>query len=131
MPYPFKSFEATAPAATLAAAKNTKHGSMYVCFQPHTYTRTKALLPEFAQALTAADSVLLADIYAARETDRLGVSSAMLRDKIQALGTKAWYFESFDEIEAFLLEHCEESDMILTMGAGDIVKVGEHLLGKN
>ena len=117
--------------ATLTAASRYPCNNVWCVFQPHTYSRTKALMDEFAEALAMADRVVLADIYAARETDRLGVSSAMLRDKIQALGTKAWYFESFDEIEAFLLEHCEESDMILTMGAGDIVKVGEHLLGKN
>ena len=117
--------------ATLAAASRTPCKNVWCVFQPHTYSRTKALMDEFAGALALADRVVLADIYAARETDRLGVSSAMLRDKIQALGTKAWYFESFDEIETFLLENCEDGDMILTMGAGDIVKVGEHLLGKN
>ncbi len=58
--------------ATLHAAKNYPHQKVWCVFQPHTYTRTKALLPEFAKALTLADHVVLADIYAARETDNLG-----------------------------------------------------------
>mgnify|MGYP002227626934 CR=1 FL=1 len=58
-------------AATLSAAKNYPHKKLWCVFQPHTYTRTKAFLDEFAQALSAADEVILADIYAARETDHL------------------------------------------------------------
>ena len=77
-----------------------------------------------------ADEVVLADIYAARETNTLGISSADLREKIEALGTKAHYFKSFDEIETFLLKNCVHGDLLITMGAGDIVLVGEKLLGK-
>ena len=68
--------------ATLHAAKNYPHKKIWCVFQPHTYTRTKALLPEFAKALTLADHVVLADIYAARETDNLGISSRNLQEKI-------------------------------------------------
>ena len=99
-------------------------------FQPHTYTRTKAFLDEFAQALSAADEVILADIYAARETDTLGVSSVDIASKIEKLGTPAHYIPSFDEIETFILEHCVQGDVLITMGAGDIVRVGEKLLGE-
>ena len=99
-------------------------------FQPHTYTRTKALLPEFAQALTLADHVVLADIYAARETDDLGISSADLASRIQELGTPCEYFPTFDEIENYLLSNCAAGDLLITMGAGDVVKIGEQLLGK-
>jgi len=74
--------------------------------------------------------VVLADIYAARETDTLGVSSALLCEKIQALGTSAHYFSTFDTIENFLLSNCGEGDVVMTMGAGDVVKIGEHLLGE-
>ena len=117
-------------AATLAAAKNYPHKKLWCVFQPHTYTRTKAFLDEFARSLAEADEVVLADIYAARETDDLGISSGDIAAKIEALGTKAHYFSSFDEIETFILENCVKGDLLITMGAGDIVKVGENLLGK-
>ena len=90
----------------------------------------KALLPEFAQALKLADHVVLADIYAARETDNLGISSKDLQARIQELGTPCEYFPTFDEIENFLLNNCEAGDLLITMGAGDVVKIGEQLLGK-
>lgn len=115
--------------ATLKAARNYPHRKIWCVFQPHTYTRTKTFLKEFAQALTLADSVVLADIYAARETDDLGVSSELLQKEIQASGTECHYFPTFDEIENFLLENCINGDMLITMGAGDVVKIGETLLG--
>ncbi|MDO5407622.1 MAG: UDP-N-acetylmuramate--L-alanine ligase [Eubacteriales bacterium] len=117
-------------AATLSAAKNYPHKKLWCVFQPHTYTRTKAFLDEFAQALSAADEVILADIFAARETDNLGISSRDIAERIEKLGTTAHYFPTFDEIETFILEHCGEGDLLITMGAGDIVKVGERLLGQ-
>lgn len=116
-------------AATLHAAQNYPHNTLWCVFQPHTYTRTKALMDEFAQALTLADQVILADIYAARETDTLGISSKDLADKVAALGTEAHYLASFDAIENYLLEHCVPGDLLITMGAGDVVKIGENLLG--
>ena len=116
--------------ATLTAAKEYPHKEVWCIFQPHTYTRTKALLPEFAKALTLADHVVLADIYAARETDNLGISSRNLQEKIVELGTPCEYFPTFDEIENFLLENCTQGDLLITMGAGDVVNIGEQLLGK-
>ena len=116
--------------ATLKAAGNYPHQKLWCVFQPHTYTRTKALLPEFAQALTMADHVVLADIYAARETDTLGISSENLAEEIRKLGTPCEYFPTFDEIENFLLENCTQGDLLITMGAGDVVTIGEQLLGK-
>ena len=116
-------------AATLRTAANYPHKTTWCVFQPHTYTRTKALMEDFAQALTLADKVILADIYAARETDTLGISSEILKDKIAALGTDAYYFPTFDEIEDFLLTNCTAEDLIITMGAGDVYKIGENLLG--
>ncbi len=116
--------------ATLSAAKNYPHKKLWCVFQPHTYTRTKALMDEFAQALSEADEVVLADIYPARETDTLGISSGDLAEKIEKLGASVHYLPSFDEIETFLLENCMNGDLLITMGAGDIVKVGEKLLGQ-
>jgi UDP-N-acetylmuramate--alanine ligase len=87
-------------------------------------------MDEFAGALCQADEVVLAPIYAARETDTLGISSDTLRQQIAGLGTSARYFPDFDQIEAFLLSHVREGDLIITTGAGDIVRVGEDLLEK-
>jgi UDP-N-acetylmuramate--alanine ligase len=115
--------------ATLRAAANYPHKTLWCVFQPHTYTRTKAFLKDFAMALTLADKVVLADIYAAREKNTIGISSKDLKAEIEKLGTECYYFPSFDEIENFLLENCINGDLLITMGAGDVVKIGENLLG--
>lgn len=119
--------------ATLHAAKNYPHTRIVCVFQPHTYSRTKAFLDDFADALSLADMVVLADIYAARETDDLGVSSKDIFDRLKAKGVNAWYFptgETFDGIEKFLLKNCIDGDLLITMGAGNISEVGEQLLGQ-
>lgn len=117
-------------AATLNAAKNYPHDRMVCVFQPHTYSRTSAFLKDFAKALSIADIVVLADIYAAREKNTIGISSTAILDELKALETESYYFPSFDEIENFLLLNCLNNDLLITMGAGDIYTVGEHLLGK-
>ena len=117
-------------AATLQAASNYPHKKLWCVFQPHTYSRTKTFLPEFAQALLSADHIVLADIYAARETDTLGISSKDLQQALRDLGHSCEYFSTFDEIENFLLENCTPGDLLITMGAGDVHKIGENLLGK-
>lgn len=114
--------------ATLTAAKNYPHRKIWCAFQPHTYTRTKALLSEFGKALSLADHVVLADIYAAREADTGEIHSRNLQAEIQKHGTEADYFSTFEEIENFLLKNCNPGDLVITMGAGDIVNVGEALL---
>lgn len=116
--------------ATLNAAKNYPHKHLWCVFQPHTYTRTKALMKEFAEALSLAENIVLAEIYPARETDNLGISSQTLAQEIEKLGKPCHYFSSFDEIETFLLENCVAGDLLITMGAGDVVNIGNHLLGK-
>ena len=115
--------------AALKAARNCPHNRLWCVFQPHTYSRTKSLLKDFAKALTLADKIVLADIYAARETDHLGISSETLKEEIEALGHECFYFPTFDEIENFLLENCINGDLLITMGAGDVLKIGENLLG--
>ena len=115
-------------AATLAAAKNYPHKKLWCVFQPHTYTRTKAFFHEFAEALSHTDHLVLADIYAARETDTLGISSSDLAKEAAKLGTDTHYYPSFAEIEAFLKENCKSGDLLITMGAGDVVKIGEDIL---
>ena len=115
---------------TLSMAQTIKTGTLWVVFQPHTYSRTKAFLADFASALSLADKVVLADIYAARETDNLGISSETLQREIQKLGKECFYFPSFEKIENFLLENCTKDDTLITMGAGDVYKIGESLLTK-
>ena len=114
--------------ATLRTARRYPHNKTWCIFQPHTYTRTKAFFDEFAEVLTIADNVVLADIFAARETDTLGVSSKALAEAIRKKGTPAYYFPSFEEIENFILKNCVPGDLVITMGAGNIVTVGEDLL---
>ncbi|MDE6221940.1 MAG: UDP-N-acetylmuramate--L-alanine ligase [Lachnospiraceae bacterium] len=115
--------------ATLKAAANYPHQTLWCVFQPHTYTRTKAFLKDFASALSLADKVVLTDIYAAREKNTIGISSMDLLHELEKLGIECYYFQSFDEIENFLLKNCINGDLLITMGAGDVVKIGENLLG--
>lgn len=115
--------------ATLSSVKNIPCNTTWCVFQPHTYTRTKAFLKDFAKSLSLADKIVLADIYAAREKDTGEISSKDLKKELEALGKEVYYFPSFDEIENFLLENCINGDLLITMGAGDIVTVGESLLG--
>ena len=114
--------------ATLKAAANYPHEKLWCIFQPHTYTRTKAFMKDFAKALSLADEVILAEIYPARETDNLGISSQTLQKEIEALGKRCYYFPTFDEIEKFVPENLHPGDLLITMGAGDVVNIGENLL---
>ena len=116
--------------ATLTAAEKYPHKRLVLVFQPHTYSRTKAFLNDFAEVLSMADIVVLADIYAAREKNTFGISSRDIEAKLKEKGTDVHYFPSFTEIENFLLKNCINGDLLITMGAGDIVNVGEHLLGR-
>ncbi|WP_028235336.1 UDP-N-acetylmuramate--L-alanine ligase [Pseudobutyrivibrio sp. MD2005] len=117
-------------AASLNAAANYPHNRVIVCFQPHTYTRTLSFLDDFATALAKADIVVLADIYAAREPDIYGVSSKDIADRIEKMGTEVHYLGSFDACEKFLEKNLLNNDLLITMGAGDVYLVGEHLLSK-
>ena len=114
--------------ATLTAAQSYPHRSVWCVFQPHTYTRAKLLRKEFVRELALADKIVMADIYAAREIDDGTISSADLRDDLIAMGKEAYYFPSFDEITKFLLKNCVNGDLLITMGAGDILTVGESYL---
>ena len=114
----------------LAADAVAKGLSDFGGAEPHTYSRTKAFLEDLADVLSLADVVVLADIYAAREKNTYGVSSRDILSKLRERGTECYYFPSFEEIEKFLLKNCVNGDLLITMGAGDIVNVGEHLLGK-
>ena len=114
--------------ATLRAARACPYSRIICVFQPHTYTRTKSFMSGFAKALSLADIVILADIYAARETDTLGISSRTLQEEIKKLGHDCLYFPTFSEIEEYLLANCRKNDLVITMGAGNVDKIGENLL---
>ena len=92
-------------------------------FQPHTYSRTAALFQDFVNQLKRPDVVLLAEIFAAREQNTIGISSASLAEQIEG----ATFYPTFDELEKALREIAEPGDIILTVGAGDVYKIGEHL----
>ena len=116
--------------ASLAAAANYPHSRLIVCFQSHTYTRTLSFLDDFAEALSSADIVIMPDIYPAREPDIYGVSSKDICDRLEKIGTEAHYLGSFEACEKFLEKNLLNNDLLITMGAGDVYLVGEHLLKK-
>ena len=115
-------------AATLRAAAQYPHKKLYCVFQSHTYSRTKALMDEFADALLATDVLILAPIYPARETDDLGISAQTLQKAVEDRGHQCLYFPTFEEIEKYILENCQKGDLLITMGAGDTVKIAQNLV---
>lgn len=114
--------------ATLNAAKNYPHKRIFCVFQPHTYSRTISLFEEFSNSFKGADELILADIYAAREKDTGIVSSSMLSDKINEKGQKSINLHSFEEITNYLKKEMKEGDVLFTVGAGDVYKIGEMFL---
>ncbi|MDR2162391.1 MAG: UDP-N-acetylmuramate--L-alanine ligase [Clostridiales Family XIII bacterium] len=116
--------------ATIRAARKIPHRSLWVLFQPHTYTRTLALHDDFAEALALADKAVVAEIYAAREKNVHQISAKSIAHKMKEVDPcrDAWFFKSFEEIASFVLNNAEEGDLIITMGAGDIYKVGHLIL---
>ena len=114
--------------ATMLAAREVPHKELYVVFQPHTYSRTISFFDDFVTALSMADHLILADIYAAREVDTGEVSSKKLAQAIEKTGTDVHYFPSFDEIEKFLQKNISTGDLLITMGAGNVVDIANHLI---
>ena len=113
--------------ATLTAAKSFPANRIVCVFQPHTYSRTKSFLHDFADALSLADIVVLADIYAAREAFDETISSRDIQKLLSEKGVESYYFSEFSEIEKFLLKKCIDGDLLITMGAGNIVDIADHL----
>lgn len=110
--------------ATLKTASKMDVGEIWCIFQPHTYTRTKVLFDDFVKNLSYAHHVIVAPIYAAREKDTGLVSASDLADKMD----NAVYFDTFDEIKDYVSNNAKEGDIIITMGAGDVYKIGEDLV---
>ena len=118
--------------ATLSASQNVPHNMLWTIFQPHTYTRTLALFDEFAEAFEKTDVLILAEIYAAREKNIYKISSAQLAEKIRETHPEkeVLFMPDFDDSAGFVSQHARPGDMVITMGAGDIYKVGEMILDK-
>lgn len=111
-------------AATIEAVRSMNYQRIVLAFQPHTYTRTKALFPEFVEQLKKADLVVLAEIYAARERNTVGISS---KDLVQEIPGSV-YCKTLPQVTKYLRGIAREGDVILTVGAGDIFRAGEALL---
>lgn len=111
-------------AATIEAVRSMDYKRLIVAFQPHTYTRTKALFEDFVRELRKPDLVVLAEIYAAREQNLIGISSADLQREIPG----AVYCPTLPEVTNYLQETLRDGDVVLTVGAGDIFRAGEALL---
>lgn len=114
--------------AALAAAQNVKHNKTWCVFQPHTYSRTRFLFDEFSQSFADADAVIVADIFAARETDDGTVNSKQLAESIAKHGVFTQYVGDFTAITDYLKQHCQTGDLIMTIGAGDVYQIGENFL---
>jgi UDP-N-acetylmuramate--alanine ligase len=115
--------------ATLAAARACRYSRIHVLFQPHRYTRTDALMDDFARAFHQADSVHLMDIYAASEAPIEGVTSAALTDRLRAFGHRnAHYAGSMERGIESVIETAGNGDAIITLGAGSVSQAGEKIL---
>ena len=107
------------------AAKNMGYENIYCVFQPHTYTRTKMLFDDFVKVFSESGvNVIITDIFAAREKDTGLVSAKDLADATCG----ALYRASFEDVEEYLRGRLKEHDIVFTMGAGDVYKIGEALL---
>ena len=112
-------------AATIDSVRTSFPGQRLVlAFQPHTYSRTASLFDDFVRELKKADVLVLAEIYAARERNTIGISSAHLAEQIEG----ATFCETLPDVTAFLQKEAREGDVVITMGAGDIFRAGEALL---
>ncbi len=116
--------------ATIKSAKSQNINKLWCVFQPHTYTRTKALLDDFAKSLLDVDHILIADIYSAREKDTGEIHAKDLVNRLKDLGKDAIYIENFECGKDYIEKNCQHNDMLITMGAGNVYLLGEMLLNK-
>jgi UDP-N-acetylmuramate--alanine ligase len=115
-------------AATLATARSLERPRVLTVFQPHRYTRTKFLMNEFVSTLLAADHLILTDIYAASEPAIEGVTAQSLCERLTAAGHPDVTYVKKEEIPAHLLARVRSGDLVLTLGAGDITRIGEEFV---
>ncbi len=117
--------------ATLKSVKEAFNKNVIVVFQPHRYSRTKALLNNFATAFYNADKLIVTEIYPAGEEKIEGINGKVLYDKIKEFGHKDVVFiDDFNDIVEYLKNNIDENSIVITLGAGDIWKIGERLLRK-
>ena len=119
------------PTEIFATAKSLSHKNFnksWVVFQPHTYSRTKNLLEDFAKVLLNFDNIIILDIYAARETNTYGITSKDLVDKIHGFGKEAKYIPDFNECADYIKNNVEENDIVITLGAGTVTQIGPMLV---
>ena len=114
--------------ATAKSLMNKKYNKSWVIFQPHTYSRTKNLLDDFANALLNFDNIIVVDIYAAREKNTYGITSKDLSDKIISLGKDAKYIPDFNECVSYIKNNIQENDIVMTLGAGTVTEIGSMLV---
>lgn len=112
------------------ALSHKKYNHSWVIFQPHTYSRTKNLLEDFAKSLLHFDHVIVLDIYAAREKNTYGISSKDLVDKLNSLGKKAKYIPDFKDCVSYIKANIQEDDIVITLGAGTVTEIGPMLLNQ-
>ncbi len=117
--------------ATAEAIKHRTFNKSWVIFQPHTYSRTKNLLNDFAESLLSFDNIIITDIYAAREQNIYNVSSLDLVNKLKEYGKTAIYMKDFDQIAEYIRKNASQNDFILTLGAGTVVNIGEKIIKRD
>lgn len=113
--------------ATLQAAQKMPHNRIWCVFQPHTYTRTKTLLLDFAKSFSDADKVIVTDIYAAREKDTGEIHSKDLVSHLEKANVDVLYISSFEDIKFHLANNIEKDDIVITMGAGNVYEISHAL----
>jgi len=114
---------------TLKTAKEYNNGRIVAVFQPHRYSRTYFLHEEFGTSFFDADLVIVTGIYPAGEEPIEGVSGRLIYDAVKKYGHKnAYYIEDFNEIKEFLKKELRPGDLLITLGAGNIYKIGDALL---
>ena len=121
----------TEVAVALKTALTMGYDRVICAFQPHTYSRTKEFFDDFASVLAASgcDEIVLTDVYSARETDSLGIGSDMLADRVKALGAKATYVPDLGDLADYLSAKTGRGDMVVLVGAGDIVSCVKLMIG--
>ncbi len=107
---------------------NKKYNKSWVIFEPHTYSRVKNHYVDFAKSLVNFDNIIITDIYAARETNEFGVKPEDIINELKKLGKEAIHISDFEEIKKYLSDNVCENDLVLTLGAGYVTKLGEMLV---
>ena len=114
--------------ATIKAARDLDFERLLVVFQPHRYSRTHLLAEQFAVSFSQADLVIITDVYSAGEKPIAGVDSQLIYRLASQAGANMIYIQTQEEIERFIRREIDNHDLIITMGAGDIWKLGVKLV---